>query len=125
MECRVCAGAELELILDLGMMPLAGAFRLAEDPPTPCFPLRVHVCRDCGLVQQLDDIPEELLFGGNYPFLSSTVSPRVREHFASYADYLVPSSAEPVVEFGCNDGVLLRELRARGVVCCGVDLASN
>lgn len=125
MNCRACDGAELQQILDLGMMPLAGAFRRAEDPPTPRFPLTIHVCRSCGLVQQIDDIPEQLLFGGQYPFLSSTVSQRVRSHFKNYADCLSKLADGPVVEFGCNDGVLLRELRSCGIACCGVDLAEN
>ena len=86
--------------------------------------MKVHVCRTCALVQILDPIDPDVLFR-DYAFSSSTVGSLV-EHFDSYAEWLMrrlqPST---VVEFGCNDGILLAPLRARGVTAVGVDISEN
>jgi novobiocin biosynthesis protein NovU/D-mycarose 3-C-methyltransferase len=125
-DCRSCGDRDLVEILDLGEMVLAGGFlRSAEDIAAERrFPLRVHVCRACRLVQILDAVDPEILFQ-DYSFASSTIEPLVR-HFESYADWLI-ARFHPgvVVEFGCNDGVLLRPLQARGVRAIGVDVSRN
>src|SRR5216684_2641974 len=107
-------------------MPLAGAFLAGREAIAAerRYPLKVHVCRTCALVQILDPVNPDMLFR-DYAFSSSTVGPLV-EHFDSYAEWLVrllrPST---VVEFGCNDGILLVPFRARGVTAVGVDISEN
>jgi novobiocin biosynthesis protein NovU/D-mycarose 3-C-methyltransferase len=107
-------------------MALAGGFlRSADDIASERrFPLRVHVCAACRLVQILDAIDPGVLFH-DYSFASSTIAPLVA-HFEAYADWLVARFRPRVVlEFGCNDGVLLRPLGARGVRAIGVDVSDN
>src|ERR1700680_2204262 len=107
-------------------MPLAGAFLAGPEAIAAerRYPLTVHVCRTCALVQILDPIDPDVLFR-DYAFSSSTVGSLV-EHFDGYAEWLVrrlqPST---VVEFGCNDGILLAPLRTRGVSAVGVDISEN
>ena len=106
--CRGCDSGDLLQILDFGPVPLAGGFlsRLDLAGPEPVFPLQVHVCEHCSLVQILDPIDPELLFQ-DYSFSSSTVKPLV-DHFENYARWLVDRfHPAKVVEFGCNDGILL------------------
>jgi len=125
-DCRGCEGKSLETVFDFGSMPLAGAFLSGREAIASerRFPLQVHVCRTCALVQILDPIDPNVLFR-DYAFASSTVGPLV-QHFDGYAEWLVqrlqPSS---VIEFGCNDGILLAPLRARGVTAVGVDISDN
>jgi methylation protein EvaC len=125
-DCRACGSTSLEMVFDFGSVPLAGAF--LSGPETIAaerrFPLKVHVCGNCALVQILDPIDPDVLFR-DYAFASSTVGPLV-QHFNSYAEWLVqhlkPSTA---IEFGCNDGILLAPLRSQGVMAVGVDISEN
>jgi len=124
--CRACAGANLELLLDLGPMPLAGGFLdgPAAAEAEQLFPLPVHVCRDCALVQIVQPIDPAILFH-DYSFSASTI-PGLVTHFDQYASWLQQRFQPRVaVEFGCNDGVLLRPLSRLGVVAVGVDLSDN
>ena len=70
----------------------------------------------CGSCRSLDPIDPEILFR-DYAFSSSTVAPLVK-HFEDYADWLDDRfQPKRVVEFGCNDGILLgaaRSTRDRG-----------
>jgi SAM-dependent methyltransferase len=109
-------------------MPLAGDFRLpSELKETKSYPLDLAVCRDCSLVQILNVVSPDVLFT-DYRYLSS-ITQTLSQHFLDYADFLVervlPRENSFVVEFGCNDGVLLEPLRKRGVQVIGVDAAEN
>lgn len=107
-------------------MPLAGGFlRSAADiPAEKKYPLPIHVCGDCGLVQILDPVDPNVLFK-DYAFSSSTVGPLVK-HFEEYAAWL-QARFKPalVVEFGCNDGILLAPLEKHGVTAVGIDISEN
>jgi 2-polyprenyl-3-methyl-5-hydroxy-6-metoxy-1,4-benzoquinol methylase len=82
------------------------------------------VCRSCGLVQTTYVIPANKLFK-NYCFSSSTIDYLVK-HFIQYA-YWIKEKLNPkfVVEFGCNDGILLEPLNELGIKTCGVDISIN
>lgn len=124
--CRGCESIGLRQFLNLGEMPLAGGFLPnAEAIATERrFPLPVHVCQDCGLVQILEVIDPEILFQG-YSFSSSTIGPLV-QHFMNYAAWLKDKlAAQLVVEFGCNDGILLEQLERLGIKSCGVDISRS
>jgi len=107
-------------------MPLAGGFladhaAIAEEQT---YPLPVHVCRQCGLVQILEVIDPAILFR-DYSFSSSTIPPLVK-HFEAYAEWLIQRlSPKLLFEFGCNDGVLLSPLQNLGISAKGVDLSDN
>ena len=124
--CRGCESNNLEKFLDLGEMPLAGGFLSGREAiaKEKLYPLPVHVCKECGLVQILKPINPEILFQ-DYSFSSSTIGPLI-QHFENYAKWL-GDKLDPdfVVEFGCNDGVLLKPLAQLGVKACGVDVSEN
>jgi len=124
-QCRACLSTDLELFLDLGMQPLAGGFLTKEQiPQEKKYPLRAYVCQSCGLVQIFDVIPPSTLFD-NYLFSSSTVQYLVN-HFANYAKWLNDNyHPEFVIEFGCNDGILLKPLSEYGIRSVGVDISQN
>ena len=126
-KCRACLSSELELLFDLGPLPLAGGFLEPTDEATAnekSYPLPVCVCRDCGLVQVTYCIPQDTLFE-NYLFSSSTIQYLVN-HFANYAKWIRELyNPDFVIEFGCNDGVLLQPLQQMGIKTCGVDISKN
>lgn len=124
--CRGCESKNLEEFLDLGQMPLAGGFLANKEAIAreKTFPLPVHVCRDCSLVQITEVVDPNLLFQ-EYSFSSSTIAPLVK-HFEQYADW-IHDKFKPnlVVEFGCNDGILLAPLEKHGIKTFGVDVSEN
>ncbi|PYQ27677.1 MAG: hypothetical protein DMF56_18885 [Acidobacteria bacterium] len=124
--CRACLGSQLHPILDLGEMPLAGGFLSGPEAIAGerRFPLVIHTCDACGLVQITEPVDPDVLFQ-DYAFSSSTVQPLV-QHFQSYASWL-KERFDPrlVVEFGCNDGVLLEPLEKAGITAVGVDISQN
>jgi len=125
-DCRGCESDNLKIFLDLGKMPLAGGFLSNTEAiaKEKLYPLPVHVCHNCGLVQILEAIDPEILFQ-DYSFSSSTIGPLV-QHFEDYAKWLQRKlNPKLVIEFGCNDGILLKPLEQLGVKACGVDVSHN
>lgn len=127
--CAFCNSKRLGLVMDFGEVGLAGAFLKPEQFATErTFPMRLHFCKDCYAVQVTDKVPADFMFKDYFYFSSSIAT--LREHFKDYAAevtkrFLVPASAT-VLEFGCNDGVLLRPLADQGIrTVIGVDPASN
>jgi novobiocin biosynthesis protein NovU/D-mycarose 3-C-methyltransferase len=124
--CRGCGADRFALCVDLGEMPLAGGFLPNREAIVSerKYPLVIHVCEDCGLVQIVDPIDPDILFQ-DYSFSSSTIGPLVT-HFEQYAAWLRERYApRTVLEFGCNDGVLLAPLERLGVQAYGIDISAN
>jgi hypothetical protein len=60
--CRFCRGSEGDVVLDLGAQPASDNFPPVLDPgPDAVHPLRMWLCRDCGLAQLAEDgtVPDE------------------------------------------------------------------
>lgn len=125
-HCRACCGTDLRSVIDLGPLPLAGGFLANQEAITreKLYPLEVHSCASCGLVQVLNPVDPDILFQ-DYSFSSSTIKP-LMDHFEAYAQWLAGRLApKKVVEFGCNDGVLLGPLANAGIQAIGVDISQN
>ena len=127
--CAFCDSTRLGLVMDFGEVGLAGAFLKPEQFATErTFPMRLQFCKDCFAVQVTDKVPADVMFQ-NYFYFSSSIG-TLRDHFREYAAevarrFLDPATAT-VLEFGCNDGVLLRPLADQGIgTVVGVDPATN
>ena len=126
--CRACLARGLIHLYDFGSQPLAGHYPLEPESVVPAqrYPLELMRCSQCGLMQIVNLPPIDQVFHADYRYSSSTVPGLVR-HFEEYAQWLQtrlrPGSR--VLEFGCNDGVLLERLSKLGFDCTGVDASDN
>ena len=126
-DCRACRARGLELVLSMGAMPPANAFRDPPrgDDPEQAFPLDLYRCRSCSLLQLSDVVNPELLFGG-YAYRTGASRPLV-EHFRKLAESFAvaagPETRPLAVEIGSNDGTFLSALRDRGWRVLGVEPA--
>ena len=128
--CAFCDSKRLGLVMDFGEVGLAGAFlKPAQFATERTFPMRLHFCRDCYAVQVTDKVSADIMFREGYFYFSSSIG-TLRDHFREYAAEVTKRFLDPakatVLEFGCNDGVLLRPLADQGIrTVIGVDPASN
>ncbi|MHC4983009.1 MAG: methyltransferase domain-containing protein [Planctomycetota bacterium] len=126
--CRSCGHQGLRGVLDLGQMPLSDG--LLTDQQLKAserhYPLEAAFCPGCSLVQILETVPPEILFGEDYPYYSS-FSRALLEHSRRNALGLISSRnltrQSLVVEVASNDGYLLRNFVERGIPALGIDPA--
>jgi SAM-dependent methyltransferase len=128
--CSFCDSKMMTQIIDFGKMALAGAFLKPEQfEQEATYPLRLFFCNDCFAVQVVDKVSAKVLFG-NYFYFSSSIK-TLRDHFVDYAvevtsRFLSHPEKSTVIEFGCNDGVLLGPLANLKIgTLIGVDPATN
>lgn len=125
-KCRGCFSKKVVVFLDLGKVPLAGGFISNEGiKKERKFSLKVYFCKECGLVQILDVVDPSVLFK-NYFYVSSVIK-SLSEHFEEYAKFLnkkyLKAPNSKLLEFGCNDGVLLQYLKK--TKSYGIDPSNN
>jgi SAM-dependent methyltransferase len=126
--CRTCKSERLYLFLPLGEHPLANGFLREEQlrEPEARFPLDVHVCLDCGLIQVADQVPAE--YFRQYVYIPSSAE-AMHGHFAGLAEGLaerfLAAPEDLTIDIGCNDGLFLSFLRKRGARTLGIDPALN
>lgn len=122
MNCSFC-GSETSFVHDFGEVALAGGFL---KPPfnEKKYPLKIHFCEECYLLQVEERIDPDVMFKEYFYF--SSANETMTNHFKSYADEIVKRfNPKKVIEIGCNDGVLLNPLINHGVECIGVDPSST
>ncbi len=128
-QCRSCASAKGQLLLDLGLQPLANNLLREEDlaKPEPRFPLRLAVCRSCCLLQIVDLVPPVQLFS-EYLYFSS-FSDLMLRHAKQAAERYVRdfslNSKSLVVEVASNDGYFLQNFQRLGIPALGIEPAAN
>jgi methylation protein EvaC len=128
-RCSFCDSTAMSEIMDFGRVALAGAFLKPEQFATEkTYPLRLYFCRVCFAVQIADKVDANVLFDDYFYFSSSIRT--LRDHFQEYAAEITSRFLKPaqstVIEFGCNDGILLRPLADQGIrTVIGVDPATN
>ncbi len=126
--CRSCGRLGLEPVLDLGLMPPSDRMLTEEmfSEPEPRFPLEVAFCTECSLVQILETVPPEMLFGEHYIYYSS-FSDALLTHSRQNAQQLMQrcklNGESLVIELASNDGYLLRNFVEAGVEVLGIDPA--
>jgi methylation protein EvaC len=129
-KCAFCGSTNLSEVIDFGEVAVAGAFLKKEDfPEEKKYQLTIVFCNDCFAVQVRDHVDPKVLFEHDFYFSSAIKT--LRDHFAEYASevtarFLSNPKQSVVVEFGSNDGVLLKPFADQGVkTIIGVDPATN
>ncbi|MBI4138630.1 class I SAM-dependent methyltransferase [Candidatus Uhrbacteria bacterium] len=126
----MCDGRDLVTYLDLGFTAPADQFRKPEelDLPEISYPLRVNLCRSCGLSQLSHVVDPRVLYQFDYPYESSITKTGLA-HWNEFAEKVIARLALPanalVVDAGSNDGTLLFCFKERGMRVMGVDPAPN
>ncbi len=127
-RCRSCGAQGLSVFLSLGNLPLSDGLleesQLAESEPR--YPLDVAFCPGCALVQILETVPPEKLFGADYPYFSSFTDTLLRHSQSNVEERISDRALSPnslVVELASNDGYLLQYYQARGIPVLGIDPA--
>jgi hypothetical protein len=128
-ECRFCGARLRHTVVDLGMSPLCESYVPASqlDHMEPFYPLQVHVCGKCLLVQLQEYVSAADIFT-EYAYFSSYSSSWV-EHARRYCETAIgrlglgPRSL--VVELASNDGYLLQHFLPKGVPVLGIEPARN
>jgi methylation protein EvaC len=126
-SCGACGARDLDVFVDLGKTPLANTFPASPDEPEQFWPLQVGRCPACGLVQQMEVVPDELIYGDAYGFYSGgSYAQRVyHEQAAHLLMGRYPWACERgVLEIACNDGALLWHFARNGHRVLGVDPAA-
>ena len=127
--CSSCGSANLQPVIDLGNQPLANNLLKPEDlaKPEPKFPLDVHVCKDCWLMQITHIVPPVTLFS-DYVYFSSFSDHMLRHSREAALRYMKDKSLNAssfVIEVASNDGYLLKNFVQAGVPCLGFEPAAN
>ena len=127
-HCRSCGSPDLAIFLSLGNLPLSDGFLEARQlvDNEPRYPLDVAFCSACSLVQILETVPPEELFGADYPYFSSFTDTLLRHSEANVTERISErklSGNSLVVELASNDGYLLQYYQAKGVPVLGIDPA--
>jgi SAM-dependent methyltransferase len=127
--CRFC-GAKLEhAFVDLGMSPLSESY-IGPDQRNqmePFYPLHVHVCGSCFLVQLEEYVGPEHIFS-EYAYFSS-YSESWLAHARNYVEAITRrlrlDKHSKVIELASNDGYLLQYFAEKGIPVLGVEPAAN
>ena len=129
MRCRFCSATADQVFVDLGMSPLCESYLSAEqlNQMEAFYPLRVHVCPRCLLVQLSEYVSPQHIFS-EYAYFSSYSTSWV-EHARAYTEMirrrLDLTDQSLVVEIASNDGYLLQHFVAAGIPVLGIEPAVN
>jgi len=125
--CRSCGAGDVRTVLELGEVPLANALLEDRAGEELRFPLTLAMCPSCSLVQILETVDPEVLFG-HYLYFSS-FSDTMLAHAEAAASMLIErcglDAESLVVEIASNDGYLLRHFVANGIPVQGIEPAAN
>jgi SAM-dependent methyltransferase len=127
--CRFCRTPLSHTLIDLGMSPLCESFLALEqlNQMEPFYPLHVHVCDRCFLVQVEQYVAPDHIFT-EYAYFSSYSDSWLR-HASGYVDMITDrlglGATHRVVELGSNDGYLLQYFVRKGIPVLGVEPARN
>ena len=125
MKCQIC-GSETKQFLDLGEHPPCDFWDESEIDQEIAYPLTVHFCPKCSLVQLGEVVKQEALFTPEcgYHHIAALSS-----SFLKHLDVLASRTVERfqltendlMIEIGSNDGALLEAFQKQGVKVLGVD----
>jgi len=126
--CRVCDSSELVEYIDLGFLPLSNNLCETKEEEPERYPLKVNLCKNCGLSQLSVVIDPQVLFG-HYVYRSS-INKGYVDHCCRMAKELKKTyhlnRDSFHVDIAGNDGALLNEFKKEiGLRVLNIDPAYN
>src|SRR3981081_3617923 len=111
-KCCLCHGTSLSPLFRLQNLPISHYLSRKRDDPDPRFSVGFECCGDCGLLQIVDAIPADLIYGEADTYTTGFQQPR-------HLDDLITTTVarqDPAraIDVGCNDGTLMEALRRSG-----------
>ena len=127
-RCRVCDSSKLDEYIDLGLLPLSNNLCEGVTDTPDEFPLKVMLCRECGLSQLSIVVDPNILFG-HYVYRSS-INKGYINHCRQMAKDLQKeyglNKDSFMIDIAGNDGALLNEFKDEiGLHILNVDPAKN
>jgi SAM-dependent methyltransferase len=124
-SCSCCGSANLEEAFAMPNFPQIGLYR--DTPDNSRFPpvdQALMVCADCGHIQLLNNVDPSFLYDETFTHRTSASASASASNTA-FANYIKKLSAgrrfRRIIEIGCNDAYLLRQLIEIGDSATGID----
>jgi hypothetical protein len=130
-NCLCCKSNHINLLLDLGIQPLANDFHKLNET-CDIFPLQLIICNDCFHCQLFNIVDPNILFK-NYKYVSGTSNTGL-EFFKNNAQFINEYyetkfknnyKTKKILDIACNDGSQLDSFKKLGWKTYGVDPAEN
>ena len=130
MKCRFCDKELKNLMIDLGMTPLANAYldNTSIKKEELFYPLRISVCQNCLLVQLVESVESPKQLFSEYLYFSS-FSKTWLNHAEELANNLIKKFSlderNQITEIASNDGYLLKHFKNSNIPILGIEPAEN
>ncbi|MBI4283919.1 MAG: methyltransferase domain-containing protein [Chloroflexi bacterium] len=123
--CAICGGDELEVTIELPNLPLTGIFcREAVKEPARGIDQQLLICPACGHGQLAREVSPGIIYGDSYSFRSAD-SATGRQGTSLFLTILNEITGQKkfdcILDIGCNDLYLLKQLEGRSKVRVGID----
>ncbi|MDB9772156.1 class I SAM-dependent methyltransferase [Alphaproteobacteria bacterium] len=126
-SCRICYGAELTTVFDLGNQALTGVFPKSINQNITNGPVQLVKCTSqggCGLVQLKQSYDVCHMYGLNYGYrsgLNPTMVKHLHEKVAKVVSAGILSEDDLVIDIGSNDATTLRSFPSGRFQLVGID----
>jgi len=125
--CRACGQGDLVDILHLGEQPLANDLVRPGSRAIKKIPLSTAFCNKCALFQLKETVSKEVLFD-QYVWVTGT-SQATRDYAEIFANRVIQraglKAGDLIFEVASNDGTVLKNFMARGILVLGIEPAKN
>ena len=65
-KCRICKSSNLICVISLGNQKNTSVFqKYGEHNKTNTFPVNLSMCKDCGLIQMEESVPQDSMYKNN------------------------------------------------------------
>jgi len=109
-------------------MPISNRFVLDVTADEFLYDLSLGFCPECFMVQLENCVDPVMMFNEDYAYYSS-ISRAMEDHFEELADEITDKVSNKrqrfVLELGCNDGIMLKHIAARGIPHLGIEPSAN